>query len=73
MGTGHPRLTGTVATFDGRAGTGTIAANDGATFPFHCIEVADGTRTIAEGTRVTFERLARLGRYQAGAIVGAAA
>jgi len=68
MGTGHPRLTGTVATFDGHAGTGTIAADDGATFPFHCIEVADGTRTIEEGARVSFERLARFGRYQAAAL-----
>lgn len=68
MGVGATVLHGTVTEFDDRAGTGTVTADDGTTYPFHCIEIADGTRTIEEGSRVTFERLARFGGYQAAAI-----
>lgn len=62
-------LTGTVTMFDGDAGLGTITATDGsAALPFHCTQIADGSRTIAVGTAVTFELLARLGRFEATAI-----
>ena len=66
-------MTGTVTGFDDDAGLGTITADDGATYPFHCTAIADGTRTIAVGTQVRFERQARLGRYEAAAITPAAA
>ncbi len=67
-------MTGTVTEFDDDAGLGVITADeDGGAFPFHCTAIADGTRTIAVGTRVQFERQARLGRYEAAAITPAAA
>ena len=65
-------MTGTVTEFDDAAGLGTITADDGTTYPFHCTQIADGTRTIAVGTRVGFDPQPRLGRYEAGAITPAA-
>jgi CspA family cold shock protein len=38
-------------------------------FAFHCVEIADGTRSIGVGTRVRFEVVAKLGRYEAARIV----
>jgi cold shock CspA family protein len=65
MGTGTPLRHGRVAAFDAAAGTGTVTADDGTTYPFHCIEIADGSRTIDSGTPVEFVLLAKFGRYQA--------
>jgi cold shock CspA family protein len=62
-------LTGVVTTFDEAAGLGTITADDGITYSFHCTAIADGTRTIAEGTAVEFEtRPAHRGTWEAGAV-----
>ena len=62
-------MTGTVTEFDEGAGLGTITADDGATFAFHCTAIADGSRTIAVNTAVEFEpRPARHGTYEASAI-----
>ena len=62
-------MTGVVATFDDAAGLGTIVADDGTTFAFHCTAIADGSRTIAVDTRVEFEpRPAGHGTYEASAI-----
>ncbi len=61
-------LTGTVADFDEARGTGTITAADGTPYEFHCIEIADGTRTIEAGRAVAFRPLPRFGRVQAGTI-----
>jgi cold shock CspA family protein len=62
-------LTGTVTEFDDAAGLGSITADDGATFLFHCTAISDGTRTIEVGTPVAFEtRPARHGTYEAAAI-----
>ena len=36
-----------------------------------CIELADGTRTIKQGTPVTFGLLAKLGRYEAARLTRA--
>lgn len=59
-------VTGTVAAFDEHRGYGTVRDNDGAEFFFHCTAVADGSRTIAEGTPVTFTVVAGwLGRWEA--------
>jgi CspA family cold shock protein len=60
-------LAGTVVEFDAEVGLGIIESGD-ARFPFHCIEIADGSRDIAVGTPVTFEVLCKLGRYEAAAI-----
>jgi CspA family cold shock protein len=60
---------GTVAAFDEHRGYGTIRADDGHELFFHCTRIADGTRTIAEGTAVTFEVVpGHHGRYEAAAI-----
>lgn len=51
--------------FDDPRGLGTIEA-DGVEHPFHCTQIADGTRTIEVGTMVTFDlRPGHLGRYEA--------
>ncbi|HWL44645.1 MAG TPA: hypothetical protein VNQ73_17015 [Ilumatobacter sp.] len=68
MGSGGALLHGTVAEFDRAAGTGTVTADDGAQYPFHCIEIADGSRTIEPTTPVEFSLLAKFGRYQAAQI-----
>jgi cold shock CspA family protein len=60
---------GTVATFDTEVGLGTVEAEDGERWLFHCTQITDGTRTIAVGTRVTFEVVAgRRGTWEAAAV-----
>jgi cold shock CspA family protein len=59
---------GTVATFDREVGLGTVRAADGTVLPFHCIEIADGSRDIAVGTSVDFSVIAKLGRYEAAGV-----
>jgi len=62
---------GTVAAFDRESGLGTVRDSDGRDWPFHCIEIADGSRDIAVGTAVSFGLLAKLGRYEAANLVTA--
>ena len=45
-----------------------MAGADGTGYPFHCIEIADGSRDIAVGTAVDFALLPKLGRYEAADI-----
>lgn len=59
---------GSVIEFDEHRGLGTIAADDGSTYLFHLVEIADGSRSIQHGQRVVFDELPRLGRVQAGRI-----
>lgn len=47
-------LTGTIAAFDDHTGLGQVATADGNMVPFHCTQIADGSRTIAIGTAVRF-------------------
>jgi cold shock CspA family protein len=62
-------MRGVVATFDDGRGLGEVTAEDGTTYPFHCTAIADGSRTIAEGTAVTYEVVAgRMGRWEAARI-----
>lgn len=68
MGSGAPLLHGTVTEFDESSATGTVTDTSGTAYPFHCIEVADGSRTIAAGTPVEFTVLAKFGRYEAAQI-----
>ena len=56
---------GMVVAFDAGAGLGEIERSDGQRFRFHCVELADGTRTIDVATEVTFGLLCKLGRYEA--------
>jgi cold shock CspA family protein len=60
--------TGTVSQFDEAVGLGVITAESGAEHAFHCIEIADGSRSIAVGTTVSFDLLAKFGRYEAARI-----
>lgn len=61
-------MTGTVSQFDGQAGLGVILADDGSAYPFHCAEIADGTRTIDVGAAVAFDVLRKLGEHEAGCL-----
>ena len=49
----RPQL-GKVEAFDKEAGLGDVRARDGQLYPFHCTEIADGTRDIAVGAEVAF-------------------
>ncbi len=60
---------GTVRAFDEQRGLGEIAADDGTVYPFHCMVIADGSRSIRVGAAVEFERVAgHLGRWEAAAV-----
>ena len=59
---------GTVTSFDESAGLGTITGADGVDHPFHCIEIADGSRSIQVGVEVGFDLLAKFGRWEAANI-----
>ena len=57
---------GTVSAFDEPVGLGTVTTVDGVDYPFHCTQIADGSRTIAVGTPVIFVARAGLpGRWEA--------
>lgn len=63
---------GTVSTFDEERGLGEVTAEGGEVLPFHCTAIADGTRTIAVGTRVAFRTCpGHLGLYEAAEITPA--
>lgn len=62
-------MTGTVTAFDEPSGLGTITADGGAAYPFHCVSIADGSRSIEPGTRVSFEAGFRVARTEATSIV----
>ena len=49
----HPTR-GVVDAFDENRGLGTVVAEDGRRFSFHCAAIADGTRHITVGTSVVF-------------------
>jgi CspA family cold shock protein len=60
---------GWVEDFDSVVGLGTVRTEDGRTYPFHCTQIADGSRTIDSGTSVEFEVVpGHLGRWEAAAI-----
>jgi CspA family cold shock protein len=61
-------IQGTVMAFDGDAGLGTIRGDDGIDYLFHCVEIADGTRTIDVAAPVEFSRLAKLGAFEAACV-----
>ncbi len=60
------RNTGTVARFDVDEGLGDVEVSSGVRWMFHCTEIADGSRDIDEGTKVTFViRAGAPGRWEA--------
>ena len=59
-------LRGVVIDFDERRGDGTMRSDQGESFYFHCLEIADGSRIVPVGARVRAERSSgRLGRDEA--------
>jgi hypothetical protein len=55
--------------FDEMVGLGQIQTEAGQTYPFHCTQIADGSRRIEPGTPVVFGvTAAHLGRWEASAI-----
>ena len=59
-----------VTEFDEHKGWGTVRTVDGRQLFFHCTAIADGTRTIATGTEVTFEvGPGRAGRWEAYGLI----
>jgi cold shock CspA family protein len=61
-------MNGVVTEFDEHVGLGVIIDTAGITYPFHCAEIADGTRMIEIGADVEFDPLPKLGRVEAGRI-----
>lgn len=63
-------LDGVVADFDEAVGLGVVRSEGGGeSFPFHCTQIAGGSRTIEVGTVVRFRVVAgRLGRWEAAAV-----
>jgi CspA family cold shock protein len=59
---------GTVIEFDDYVGLGEIEGDDGSNYLFHCVEIADGTRTIEVGTEVHFDVLRKFGRDEAARV-----
>jgi CspA family cold shock protein len=57
-----------VTSFDDTVGLGVIADAGGDRFPFHCIEIADGSRSVEIGAEVHFDLLAKFGRWEAANI-----
>jgi cold shock CspA family protein len=68
LSTAAPRR-GSVEAFDEAVGLGTVRDDDGRDYPFHCTQIADGSRTIAAGTRVEFDVVpGHLGHWEAAAV-----
>jgi cold shock CspA family protein len=62
---------GRILEFDEHRGIGRIepqSASEAAPVMFHCIEIADGSRSIAQGTEVTYRVRLKLGRREAFAV-----
>ncbi len=59
---------GVVTSFDDTVGLGVIADVGGDRFAFHCIEIADGSRSVEIGAEVHFDLLAKFGRWEAANI-----
>jgi cold shock CspA family protein len=57
--------TGRVIAFDEHVGLGEVESDDGQQYLFHCVEIADGSRTIEIGAAVEFELMLKLGRFEA--------
>ena len=57
--------TGKVIAFDEHVGLGEVESGDGAVYLFHCVEIADGSRTIQVGAAVEFDLMRKLGRLEA--------
>ena len=62
-------MNGVVVAFDAAAGLGIGRRPPTArAYLFHCVEIADGSRTIDVGTEVSFRPLPKLGAVEAGCL-----
>jgi cold shock CspA family protein len=62
--------TGVVSDFDDPRGLGTVLADDGRRYPFHCTAISDGSRHIDVGAPVVFTLAAgHLGHLEARALL----
>ena len=69
MGVLMPAHSGSVDSFDKDVGLGEVRGEDGRLYPFHCTEIADGSRDIAVGQKVSFAVAAgHLGSWEARAL-----
>ncbi|MDQ1394462.1 MAG: cold shock protein [Acidimicrobiaceae bacterium] len=60
---------GEVEEFDGVVGLGTIRDERGQIYSFHCTQIADGSRSVADGARVEFDIVpGHLGRWEAAGL-----
>ena len=64
-----PPVRATVVSFDEHVGLGVARLEDGQEVPFHCAEIADGTRRIEVGSPVTCEVRPKFGRLEAFGLV----
>jgi cold shock CspA family protein len=55
----------TVTAFDDHVGVGRVVTESGSEHSFHCVSIADGSRTIDVGRVVEVDLVARLGRWEA--------
>jgi len=61
-------LTGMVTAFNDAHGLGEITDSASVVWPFHCVSIADGSRTIEVGRTVMFRTGFRVARPEAVAI-----
>ena len=61
-------LTGTVTGFNDAHGLGEITDSAAVVWPFHCVSIADGSRTIDVGRAVKFRTGFRVARPEAVSI-----
>jgi hypothetical protein len=62
-------IDGVVVAYDDRRGLGEVVDATGRRFPFHAMQIADGSRAISPGTPVRFVVVpGHLGRWEAGAV-----
>lgn len=59
------RIDGVVESFDRTSGLGSVRASDGSLHAFHCTSIADGSRDIGTGRKVTFRIDWRVLRWEA--------
>jgi CspA family cold shock protein len=63
------RCSGLVGAFDAAVGLGSVDGDDGTRYPFHCTQIADGSREVAGGSRIDFVVVpGHLGRWEAADI-----
>jgi cold shock CspA family protein len=59
-------MKGRIESFDDARGDGLLRSDEGEGFYFHCVEIADGSRAIDVGARVSARRgVGHLGRDEA--------